>query len=58
VKDVCIRVITNKKIMHLIKTKCKRCPRGVGVASCGQILNIGDKEKPSLQSKLSTIQET
>jgi hypothetical protein len=29
--------------------KCKRCPRGGGVASCGQILSKGNKEKPSLQ---------
>jgi hypothetical protein len=47
------RVIIDKKIYAFNKNemqgtndihKCKRCPRGGGIASFGQILNIGDKQ--------------
>jgi hypothetical protein len=30
-----------------------RCTRGGGVSSCGQILNKGNEEKPSLQEGYS-----
>jgi hypothetical protein len=53
-----IRSLLTRKNMHSIKIKCKmptmlkkgrRCTRGGGTTSCGQILSRGDKEKPSLQ---------